>query len=278
MGRHRKCQKRSALLIGMDASWTKPPFPAILKTPMKKAVFTAALRYSVPVLLGYLAIGIAFGLLLADAGYPWWLALAMSVIMYAGAGQYIALGLFAAGTSLWEAVLVQLVVNARHMAYGISMLKRFKKAGPWKYYLIFALTDETFALLSSLPEPAEKGEGAGASAAVPERQGLFMFYVALLDQCYWVAGSLIGAAAGSLIPFSTEGIGFALTALFVVLMIEQMLRVKRPGAFIISALAAALAVFFLPSRLSLLSAMALALALTPLAEKLIPPRRSGALT
>jgi 4-azaleucine resistance transporter AzlC len=102
-----------------------------------------------------------------------------------------------------------------------------------------------------------------------------MFYVALLDQCYWVAGSLIGAAAGSLIPFNTEGIGFALTALFVVLMIEQMLRVKRPGAFIISALAAALAVFFLPPRLSLLSAMALALALTPLAEKLIPPRHSG---
>ncbi|MDR2257721.1 MAG: AzlC family ABC transporter permease, partial [Treponema sp.] len=86
------------------------------------AVFTAALKYSVPVLLGYLAIGIAFGLLLADAGYPWWLALAMGVVMYTGAGQYIAVGLFASGTALWEAVLIQLVVNARHMAYGISML------------------------------------------------------------------------------------------------------------------------------------------------------------
>jgi 4-azaleucine resistance transporter AzlC len=257
-------------------AWTKPLFPGMLNHSMKKghlrpAVFTAALRYSVPVLLGYLAIGIAFGLLLVDAGYPWWLALVMGLVMYAGAGQYIAVGLFAAGTSLWEALLIQLVVNARHIAYGISMLKRFQKAGPYKYYLIFALTDETFALLSSLPETAEEG---GVSGVSPEKRGLFMFYVALLDQCYWVTGSVIGAVAGSLIPFNTEGIGFALTALFVVLMIEQMLRVRRPGVFIISALAAALAVFFLPARLSLLSAMALSLALTPLAEKLFKPRPS----
>jgi predicted branched-subunit amino acid permease len=245
------------------------------------AVFIRAFKYSVPVLLGYLAIGVAFGLLLTGAGYPWWLALVMSVVMYAGAGQYIAVGFFASGTALWEALLVQLVVNARHMAYGISMLKRFKKAGPYKYYLIFALTDETFALLSSLPEPAERGVNAatgtggdayGDMGGFSEKQGLFMFYVALLDQCYWVAGSVTGAIAGSLIPFNTEGIGFALTALFVVLMIEQMLRVKRPAVFVISALTAVLAVFFLPSRLSLLSALALSLALTPLAEKLPAPR------
>jgi 4-azaleucine resistance transporter AzlC len=249
----------------------------MLKHPMKKglvhpAVFTAALNYSVPVLLGYLAIGVAFGLLIAGAGYPWWLALVMSLVMYAGAGQYIAVGLFAAGTALWEVLLVQLVVNARHMAYGISMLKRFRQAGPYKYYLIFALTDETFALLSSLPDPAEKGEGPAAGGVSPERQGLFMLYVSLLNQGYWVAGSVIGAIAGSLITFNTEGIGFALTALFVVLMIEQMLRVRRPGIFIVSALAAALAVVCLPARFSLLSALALALALTPLTEKLSVPR------
>jgi 4-azaleucine resistance transporter AzlC len=194
--------------------------------------------------LGYLAIGIAFGLILVDKGYPWWLALVMGLVMYAGAGQYIAVGLFAAGTALWEAVLVQLAVNARHMAYGITMLKRFQKAGPYRYYLIFALTDETFALLSSLPEG---GTGGGVPGLSSEQQGLFMFYVSLLNQGYWVAGSVIGAIAGSLIPFSTEGIGFALTALFVVLMIGQMLRVRRPGVFIISALAAVLAVFLLPA-------------------------------
>jgi predicted branched-subunit amino acid permease len=265
----------------------------MLKFPMKKGpvhpvVFTAALKYSVPVLLGYLAIGIAFGLLLVDAGYPWWLSPVMGIVMYAGAGQYIAVGLFAAGTTLWEALLVQLVVNARHMAYGISMLKRFQKAGPYKYYLIFALTDETFALLSSLPEgegaaagtgPAETSPVAGGASGISsENRGLFMFYVSLLDQCYWVAGSLIGALAGSLLPFNTKGIGFALTALFVVLMIEQILRVRRPGVFIISALVAALAVFFLPVQYSLLSALALSLALTPLAEKIFRPRPSESRT
>jgi 4-azaleucine resistance transporter AzlC len=212
--------------------------------------FTGALKYSFPVFLGYTAIGIAFGLLMTDAGYPWWLALITSVFMYAGAGQFISVGLFAAGVGIWEACLVQMVVNARHMAYGITMLKRFRAAGPWKYYLIFALSDETFALLSSLPSPEEGG---------PVNQGRFMFYVAFLDQCYWVFGTLIGAAAGALVPFNTEGIGFALTALFVVLMIEQILRVKRSLPFIVSAVAAVLGVIFLPPRFSLLSAMVVSL-------------------
>jgi 4-azaleucine resistance transporter AzlC len=170
--------------------------------------------------------------------------------MYAGAGQYIAVGLFAAGTTLWEAALVQLVVNARHIAYGLSMIKRFKNSGLQKFYLVFGLTDETFALLSSLPPDSSKA------------QGRFMFHVALLNQCYWVAGSLIGAIAGSLIPFSTEGIGFALTALFIVLMIEQILRVRKVAIFIISAAAAILGVMLLSSRMSLLAAMTIALAVS----------------
>ena len=212
------------------------------------SAFLAAFKYSIPVLLGYLVIGIAFGLLMTDSGYPWWLSLAMSAVMYAGAGQFIAVGLFAAGTSLWEAALVQLVVNARHIAYGFSMLSRFRNTGIFRYYLIFGMTDETFALLSSMPE----GDNTD--------QKKFMLFVTALDQGYWIAGTLIGAAAGSLFPFSTEGIGFALTALFVVLMIEQILKVRRPGIFIISAIAAVSGVIFLSSRISLLAALALALA------------------
>jgi 4-azaleucine resistance transporter AzlC len=213
------------------------------------SVFWAAVKYSIPVFLGYLVIGIAFGLLMTDAGYPLWLSVVMSAVMYAGAGQYIAVGLFAAGTSLWEAALVQLVVNARHIAYGFSMLNRFKNTGPFRYYLIFGMTDETFALLSSLPE----GENTD--------RGKFMLFVTALDHCYWIAGTLIGAAAGSLFPFNTEGIGFALTALFVVLMIEQILKVRKPGIFIISAITAVLGVVFLSSSISLLAAMVLALVL-----------------
>jgi 4-azaleucine resistance transporter AzlC len=226
----------------------KPLFSGYSQNSMPQT-FIAAVKYSFPVLLGYLAIGIAAGLLLVDAGYPWWLALVMSLVMYAGAGQYIAVGLFAAGAGLLEAALVQLVVNARHIAYGLTMFKRFNAAGPYKWYLIFALTDETFALLSSLPDDEDR-----------KHQSRFMFLVSLLDHGYWTAGAVIGALLGTLLPFNMEGISFALTALFIVLMIEQILRVKRPGPFIISALAAVAAVAFLPSRLSLLSAMVIALA------------------
>jgi 4-azaleucine resistance transporter AzlC len=239
----------------------KPPFSRYSENPMNQRfrapVFIKAVKYSIPVLLGYLAIGLAFGLLLVDAGYPWWLSFVMGAVMYAGTGQYIAVGLFAAGAGLPEAVLVQLVVNARHMAYGLTMLKRFNASGPYKYYLIFALSDETFALLSSMPDDASANAGGEYQSRAAKSR--LMFLVALLDQIYWVAGGVIGALLGTLIPFNMDGIGFALTAMFVVLMIEQILRVKRPAPFVISALAAALGVVFLPSRLSLLSAMVIAL-------------------
>ena len=207
--------------------------------------------------MGYLAIGCAFGFLIADAGYPWWLALIMSVIMYAGAGQYIAVGLFAVGVSLWEAALVQFVVNARHIAYGLSMMNQFSSAGPLKFYLIFGLTDETFALLASLPEEESSGE-----------RTRLMLLITLLNHSYWVVGSVIGAAAGSLIPFSAGGIGFALTALFIVLMIEQMDRIRKPGIFIVSAMLAVLCVLLLPSRLSLLAALVLSLGVSSILSKI----------
>jgi predicted branched-subunit amino acid permease len=251
----------------------------------RRRLFIEALRYSFPVFLGYLAIGSAFGFMLADQGYPWWLALVMCVFMYAGAGQYIAVGLFAAGTTLWEAVLVQLVVNARHIAYGLSMMNRLKGAGPLKFYIIFGLTDETFALLSSLPPegplpmeelPPPENDNGHFSENVAERnpqrvteRTKLMFLVTLLDHSYWILGGVIGAIAGTLIPFSTEGIGYALTSLFIVLMLEQIRRLRKPGVFIASAVTAVLCTLFLPSRISLLAAMALSLAI----GAMLPPKR-----
>ena len=219
----------------------------------RRAVFLDAFKYTIPVLLGYSTIGVAFGLFLTGTGYPPVLALVMSLWMFAGAGQFIAVGLFAAGTSLWEVCLIQLVVNARHIAYGLSMLKRFRGTGAFKPYLVFALTDETFALLSSLPEEP-----------MTEKRRLFYFYTSILDQSYWVGGSVIGAVAGTLIPFDMTGISFALTALFVVLLIEQIVRIKRPEIFVLSGGLALLGVFFLPGSVSLLAALVLALLLSPL--------------
>jgi 4-azaleucine resistance transporter AzlC len=222
--------------------------------PRSPSVLARAFVYSVPVLLGYVAIGAAFGLFVSDAGYPVWLALFMSLWMFAGAGQFIAVGLFAAGTTLWEACFIQLVVNARHIAYGFSMINRFPKGSPLKPYMIFSLTDETFALLSSLPPGTQEG------VPPPGRErDRFMFCVSALDHIYWLTGTLIGAVAGSLLPFDMEGIGFALTALFIVLMIEQIFRMKKPGVFVVSGLAALLAVFLLPERISLLAGIVMAL-------------------
>jgi 4-azaleucine resistance transporter AzlC len=160
-------------------------------------VFFSAFKYSLPVLLGYLAIGTAFGLLMSNNGYSWKLALLMSVVMYAGAGQYIAVGLFASGASLAEAVIVQFVVNARHIAYGITMFKKFNAAGICKPYLIFALTDETFALLSSTSVDASNDVDVSndasndGSSGIRER-GFFMLYVSVLNQLYWITGSYRG--------------------------------------------------------------------------------------
>jgi 4-azaleucine resistance transporter AzlC len=220
-----------------------------------RAALASAFRYSVPVLLGYVTLGIAFGLYASEAGYPWYVAQAASLFIYAGAGQFIAVGLFAAGAPLLQILIIELMVNARHIAYGVSMLRRFGSAGAYKPYLIFALSDETFALLSSKEDASPR----------------FMFFVALLNQLYWNAGTLVGSVAGAVIPWNLEGVGFALTALFIVLMIEQILRVKRAMPFVISAACAAAAVFLLPGelspRLSLLSAMLISMGLVQLFAK-----------
>ncbi len=165
---------------------------------------------TVPVLFGYVAIGIPFGLILVKAGYPWYLAPIMSVLMYAGAGQYIAVGLFSAGVSLGGMLLTMLAVNIRHIVYGLSLIGKFRPVGRWKPYLVFSLTDETYALLTGVLPPSQVPPGA------------FYGSIALLNQAYWIAGSLIGAIAGAWLPVSFAGVDFALTALFVVLLIDQV--------------------------------------------------------
>jgi 4-azaleucine resistance transporter AzlC len=149
------------------------------------------------------------------------------------------------------------------------MLKRFRGAGVFKPYLVFALTDETFALLSSLPEtsPDVSGDASPDDPDGERKRRLFMGYLSGLDQSYWLLGTVIGAAAGALIPFEMKGVSFALTALFVVLMIEQIKKVKKPGMFVVSAAAALLGVFLLPGSLSILAALALAFLLVIVIER-----------
>ena len=182
---------------------------------MDRKALAAAFPVTVPVLMGYLAIGIAFGLMLQEVGYNFIWAFFMSLSIYAGSGQYLGVTLLATAASLGTVALMTLLINFRHLVYGLSMLEKFRGMGWRKLYMIFSLTDETYALLSS----------ARAPVGVDPRS--FYFAIALLDQSYWVLGSVIGGVAGALIPFSTEGVDFAMTALFVVIAVDQWKAYKK---------------------------------------------------
>jgi len=176
---------------------------------MSRKTLLAAFPCTVPVLMGYLSIGIVFGLMMSAIGYtPIWSGV-MSLTIYAGSGQYLGVTLLDTAAPLLDVAFLTFILNFRHLVYGLSLLEKFKGMGIRKLYMMFALTDETYALLSGMQPP----EGV-------DEKG-FYFSIALLDHLYWIAGSVIGAVAGSLITINTEGIDFAMTALFIVIAVDQ---------------------------------------------------------
>ena len=181
---------------------------------MNRKAIAAAFPVTVPVLMGYLAIGIAFGLMLQSIGYGALWAGFMSLVIYAGSGQYLGVSLLAMGAPLTQVALLTFIVNFRHLVYGLSLLEKVRGMGARKLYMIFSLTDETYALLSSAKAP----EGV--------REHDFYFWIALLNQSYWIAGSVLGAVAGRLLGVDTTGVDFAMTALFVVVFVEQLMNNK----------------------------------------------------
>lgn len=181
-----------------------------------KKILKKAFVDTIPVLTGYLVLGFGFGIILKSNGYGIWVAFAMSLLIYAGSMQYVAIGLLTSGVSLVTAALTTLMVNARHLFYGISMLDKYKNTGKRKPYLIFSLTDETYSLVCNdnpdIPEEKRKD---------------YYLLVSLFDQMYWIVGSLLGAAVGSIVKFNSEGIDFALTALFLTVFMEQWMTTKK---------------------------------------------------
>ena len=178
---------------------------------MNSSVVRSAFFKSLPVMAGYVVLGIGFGILLQKAGYGVLWAFAMSLLIYAGSMQYVGIGLITGGASVLTTFITTIMVNARHLFYSISMIGRYKDAGKYKPYLIFALTDETYSLLCDGHAPAEGDPN------------LYRFLVSLFDHCYWVAGSVLGSLLGAVIPFSTAGIEFSMTALFIASFTEQWL-------------------------------------------------------
>ena len=207
----------------------------------------AAFKVSTPVMMGYIVIGFAFGLLFVSFGYDWYLAILMSILVYAGALQFLSIGMINAKTGFIDIAIASLVVNMRQSFYGLSVLRKFKSAKAFKPYLIFALTDETYALLTS----------------IPEKQGLssrhYYFYLSLLNQCYWVTGTAIGALTAGLVTFNTKGLEFSLTALFIVLVIEQYKQFRHHWPFTIGVVSALLAFMLVPSERLLISAIFISL-------------------
>ncbi|WP_407400131.1 AzlC family ABC transporter permease [Treponema sp.] len=183
---------------------------------MNKNMLLHALKVTMPVFFGYISIGIPFGLLVVNAGYPWWLSPLMGVAMFTGAGQFFAIALFSTGTVLSVIVLAEFLLSIRHIFYGLSLIDRYKKHIRRRPYLMYSITDETFALVTTVDVPA------GVDA------GKFYNLVSFLDQSYWVIGCTIGAGAYKILEAYNltqylAGVDFALTALFVVLAVEQII-------------------------------------------------------
>ncbi len=180
------------------------------------SVIFYAFRAAIPVMTGYVVLSIGFGILLRAKGFGLPYALLMSIWIYAGSMQYVAVDLLAGGASLLATAIMTLMVNMRHIFYGITMLERYQKfRRKYRFYSIFALTDETFSLV--------------VNPALPENvpYDAYCFWVSLFDQLSWILGTAIGSLLGNIIPFDTTGIDFAMTALFVIIALEQWEQSKQ---------------------------------------------------
>lgn len=169
----------------------------------------AAAPKTLPVFAGYLVLGLGYGIYVQSLGLPVWLPPLMGTVVYGGSLEFVLASLLLGAFSPLSAFLMALMIQARHLFYGLAMLERYKGYGLRSIYMIFAMSDETFSITCS----AEPPEGID--------KGWFMFFVTLLDQFYWVASAALGSVLGSVLPFSTEGVDFVMTAMFVVIFMNQ---------------------------------------------------------
>ena len=210
---------------------------------MKKQALLTVFRDTLPVLTGYLFLGSGFGILLAESGHGTIWAFFMSLFMFAGSGQYLAVELIASHASLVSTAIATLLVNARHLFYGISLIDTYKGAGKKKPYMIFALTDETYSLVTQNQPP----EGMS--------RHLYCFLVSLFDHIYWIIGCVLGNIMGSTLPISFEGVEFVLTALFVTMFVEQWLSNKNHRPAVIGVMSTILCLLIFGKELFLIPSM-----------------------
>lgn len=220
----------------------------------RKALKTVFLD-TVPVLTGYLFLGAGFGILLNETGYNVLWSLAMAVFLFAGSAQYLTVSLLASHASLLSTAIAVFLLNARHIFYGITLIDTYKGAGRKKPYLIFALTDETYSLVTQNQPPAGM------------TRHTYCFLVSLLDHLYWITGCVIGSLAGKLLPISFEGVEFVLTALFVTMFVEQWLSSKNHLPAIVGAGSTVLCLLIFGKEIFLIPSMVLMAVLLTVTRK-----------
>ena len=209
-----------------------------------------AFKVTVPIMLGYVPLGIGFGLIMANAGYNALWAFFSSMSIYSGTGQYMSVNFLSHGAAILEIILIIVIMNSRMMFYGLSFIEKFGGMGIAKWYMIFALTDETYALLCTIKPPG----------GIDEKK--FMFCIAMMNQSYWVCGSVIGALFGAVIRIDITGVDFIMTALFVVLCMDQWKKYRSHQPFFIGLFCSVLmllifgpADFMIPALLGILISM-----------------------
>lgn len=223
-----------------------------------RALNLSLLLKTLPVFMGYIPLGIAFGLLYGQLNAPWYYGVLMSIIVYAGSGQFLLVALLAAHAGYWEILFASFLLNARHIFYGLSIMEDLRSFGWRKHYIIFGLTDETYAMLKSSDFPEEIREES-------------YFWMALLHHFYWCLGGALGILVSELTSFSWQGVEFSLTALFVVLTLSLLLKASSKKPFYLALGVGILALLFLPSEhmliLSILLCVGLLMLLRPYLER-----------
>ena len=174
-----------------------------------------AFPHTIPIFAGFCFLGMTYGIYMKISGFAFWYPMLMSLVIYGGSLEFVAVSMLLAPYVPMQALLMTLMIQARHLFYGIAMLDKFRGMGWKKPYLIFGMCDETFSI--------------NCTAEIPEDvdRGWFYFFVTFLNQIYWVLGATAGGLVGGLIRFNTEGLDFVMTAMFVVIFLEQWRKEKR---------------------------------------------------
>lgn len=214
---------------------------------IRRKALAAAFPHTIPILTGFLFLGLAYGIYMNVSGFSFWYPFLMSMTIFGGSLEFVAVSMLLGTFAPIQTLILTLMIQARHLFYGIAMLDKFKGMGWKRFYLIFGMCDESFSInyTAKVPEGVDKG--------------WFMFFVTLLNQLYWVTGATLGGVLGSYLNFNTEGLDFVMTAMFVVIFLEQWLKEKKHYTAYIGLAAAVLCLilfgtdsFMIPTMVSIL--------------------------